>query len=90
MIRRGVAAALIAVALGGGLAACGKRGSLEPPEGEESAYTYPHVYPKPESVTPADEPEARPRTLEAPSGAGGITVFPTTGRTTTYGQPVPQ
>lgn len=36
------------------LAGCGKKGALSAPEGEESNYTYPQPYPKPQSVIPAD------------------------------------
>ncbi len=42
-----------------GLAACGKKGSPKPAAGEEAAYTYPHDYPAPGTVTPgADSDEA--------------------------------
>ena len=89
MSRKGIALALVALALAGGLAACGKRGDPKPPKGREAEFTYPQVYPKPSTVLPGQEPEARPRTLEAPVGAGDILVFPSTGRTkTTYGEPV--
>ena len=46
-----------------GLAACGKKGAPKPVAGEEAAYTYPHVYPAPSTVTPgaseSDEPSER-------------------------------
>lgn len=79
-----VLAGLIA---GAGLAACGKRGSLEPPEGEEGAYTYPRFYPAPSTVLPPEEPEARPRSRQAPSHAGDLSPFPQERETTTYGEP---
>jgi predicted small lipoprotein YifL len=88
--RKGIALVAITLALAGGLSACGKRGDLEPPKGEEAQYTYPHVYPKPSTVLPAQEPEARPRSLEKPRGAGGISVFPSDERTRTYGEPLPE
>ena len=74
----------LALALVTGLGACGKEGRPSAPEGEESRYTYPKVYPKPSSVLPEDE-EPAPKTGEAPAHAGGITVFPSaTGGKTTY------
>ena len=39
---------LAALALG----ACGKRGALKPPEGQEEAYTHPNPYPSPRTVVP--------------------------------------
>jgi predicted small lipoprotein YifL len=68
--RRGAILALVLLAPG--LSACGKRGALVPPEGEESAYSYPRFYPAPGTVVPAgpapaegvpaaaDEPADRP------------------------------
>lgn len=44
--------AALTAALAFGLAACGKKGSPKPVAGEESAYTYPHTYPAPRTVTP--------------------------------------
>ena len=43
------------------VAGCGKTSSPRPPEGEESAYTYPRVYPDPAGVLPAEpaEPETK-------------------------------
>jgi len=53
---------LLTAALAGGLlfglAACGKKGSPKPPEGQESEYTYPQPYPAPRTVVPGDETEA--------------------------------
>jgi len=56
-LRTLITAALCA-GLAFGLAACGKKGSPKPPEGEEAQYTYPHDYPAPSTVTPgaADTP----------------------------------
>ena len=76
--------AALALALLVGLGACGKEGRPGAPEGEESRYTYPQVYPKPSSVLPQEE-EAPRKTGEAPAHAGGISVFPPTTRgKTTY------
>lgn len=44
--------AAVALPLALGLAACGKKGSPKPPEGQEADYTYPQPYPAPDSVTP--------------------------------------
>ncbi len=49
--------AAAAVALLGGLAACGKKGSLRAPEENAADYTYPNVYPPPESVLPRESAE---------------------------------
>lgn len=49
------AAVLALVVLAIGLAACGKRGNLEPPKGEEKAYSYPLFYPAPDTVVPSAE-----------------------------------
>ncbi len=76
--------AALALALLVGLGACGKEGRPSAPEGEESRYTYPQVYPKPSSVLPQEE-EAPRKTGEAPAHAGGISIFPSTTRgKTTY------
>ncbi|WP_193367205.1 hypothetical protein [Pelagibius marinus] len=40
-----------------GLAACGKKGPPKPVAGEEEAYTYPHAYPAPSTVTPGADSE---------------------------------
>ncbi len=82
---RGAALALALLAtLGATLGACGKEGRPSAPEGEESRYTYPPVYPKPFSVLPPEEEDA-PKTGEVPAHAGGISAFPsTTGSRTTY------
>jgi hypothetical protein len=45
-----IAAVSLALALG----ACGRKGDLGPPEGQESEHTYPLVYPAPGSVLPDD------------------------------------
>ncbi len=82
-IGRQVLRAAVALALLGGLGACGKEGRPSSPEGEESRYTYPQVYPKPSSVSPLLE--EKPKTGELPAHAGGIGGFPSdTGSTTTY------
>ena len=41
-------------AIGGALlAACGRKGSISKPEGEEASYTYPRTYPDPAGVVPS-------------------------------------
>ena len=78
----GVALALALLAV---LGACGKEGRPRAPEGEESNYVYPQVYPKPSSVLPQEEAEAESEALntgEAPAHAGDITAFPSTTRST--------
>ncbi len=81
--RRAMSAAL-ALALLASLGACGKEGRPRAPEGEESRYTYPQIYPKPSSVVPQEEEKAL-KTGEVPAHAGGIGGFPSdTGSTTTY------
>ncbi len=81
-------AAVLALALSLGLGACGKENRPSAPEGEESRYIYPQVYPKPSSVLPQGEEvveEEAPKTGEVPTHVGGIGVFPTnTRRETTY------
>jgi predicted small lipoprotein YifL len=48
------------------LGACGRKGDLQPPEGEKSAYTGLGTYPAPDSVVPQESaPSAAP---EAKSG----------------------
>ena len=77
------------------LNACGKRAELRPPDDATEAYTYPKAYPKPSSVGPAaagtateeEEPRALTSPDEVPTGAGRLSVFPSTRRTTTYGTP---
>lgn len=39
------------------LPACGKKGTINPPEDREDAFTYPEVYPKPSTVVPSREPD---------------------------------
>lgn len=85
--RRAAVLSLVAAALAVSLGACGKRGKLEAPPGEESRYTYPRAYPDPASVLPPETGEATPRSREAPSHAGDISPIPSGRRTTTYGQP---
>lgn len=75
--------ATLALILVATLGACGKEGRPGAPEGEESLYTYPQVYPKPASVLPQEEEALK--TGAAPAHAGGIGGFPSdTGSTTTY------
>ncbi len=85
--RMGLSAALCGLLLAGALSSCGKKGSPGPPEGEESSYTYPGIYPNPASVLPKTEAEEKWKT---PAHAGDLTVFPSASRTkTTYGPGVP-
>ena len=61
--------AAAAVALLGGLAACGKKGSLHPPEENAADYTYPNVYPPPESVLPQESAEEEAADADESSAA---------------------
>jgi hypothetical protein len=82
-IHRQVLHAALALALLVTLGACGKQGRPSAPEGEESRYTYPRIYPKPTSVLPQEEEALK--TGEAPAHAGGISAFPPDTRSkTTY------
>ncbi len=54
-LRMGLSAALCGLLLAGALSGCGKKGAPRPPEGEESSYTYPGIYPSPASVLPKTE-----------------------------------
>ena len=64
-----IAAVILALALG----ACGRKGDVGPPEGQESEYTYPQVYPAPSSVLPeeTEEPETSPPTADGDGGSSG-------------------
>ena len=54
---------LIALALA--LGACGRKGALKPPEGEEDTYTYSHTYPAPETVVPETSEEIEEGSFES-------------------------
>ncbi len=79
---------LCAVTLAVGVAGCGKKSSPRPPEGEESAYTYPRIYPDPAGVLPTEpkaaEPEAEDPGDPTAPGQEGIILFPKSRTTTTY------
>ncbi|MEE9210202.1 MAG: lipoprotein [Kiloniellales bacterium] len=64
-----IAAVVLALALG----ACGRKGSVRPPEGQESEYTYPQVYPAPGSVLPdeTEEPDASPPAADGDGRSSG-------------------
>ena len=89
--RMGLSAALCGLLLAGALSSCGKKGQPGPPEGEESSYTYPGIYPNPASVLPKTEAEEKEtEKWKTPAHAGGITVFPNKSYTKTiYGRGVP-
>jgi len=72
-------AAALMVPLALGLAACGKKGSPKPPEGQEADYTYPQPYPAPATVVPNGK--AQPE-----ENAGPLSIFNDDKRTktTTY------
>ncbi len=83
-MNRHILRAALTLALLATLGACGKAGRPGAPEGEESLYTYPQVYPKPSTVLPLEEEEAL-KTGEVPAHAGGFGGFPSdTGSETTY------
>jgi predicted small lipoprotein YifL len=56
------------------LGACGRKGDLHPPDGEESSYTGPGTYPAPDSVVPQAgspaAPDAEDESEAGPEGAG--------------------
>ena len=82
---RSVSAVAVALLLFAGLAACGKKSDLEPPEGEKHLYTYPSAYPDPATVIPTEDPAASSRRSEA-APATQLSPFPSDRqRTTTYG-----
>ncbi len=87
-VHRRFLGAALALALSLGLGACGKESRPGAPEGEESRYIYPQVYPKPSSVLPQGEEvvvEEAPKTGEVSTHVGRFGVFPTnTRRETTY------
>lgn len=58
------------------LAACGKKGSPKPPEGQEDQYTYPQDYPAPSTVVPKGK--AQPE-----ENAGPLSIFNDDNRTKT-------
>ncbi len=83
-LRHAALALALLAGLGATLGACGKEGRPSAPEGEESRYIHPQVYPKPSSVVPLGEEEAL-TSGEVPAHAGGIKVFPSATRgTATY------
>ena len=93
-VHRPFLGAALALALSLGLGACGKESRPSAPEGEESRYIYPQIYPKPSSVLPQGEEvvveaedevevEEAPKTGETPTHVGGIGVFPTDTRSKT-------
>ncbi len=55
-----------------GLAACGKKGSPRPPEGQETEYTFPRSYPAPDTVVPGatEATEASPQESDPLSNDG--------------------
>jgi hypothetical protein len=55
--------AIVSAALLCGVAACGKKGSPKPPEGQESEYTYPQAYPAPSTVVPQPDAESGPLSI---------------------------
>jgi hypothetical protein len=71
-------AAALAVPLALGLAACGKKGSPKPPEGQEADYTYPQPYPRPSTVVPGGSDEKGQSESDSP-----LWIFGTESRTTT-------
>lgn len=80
--RRAVIVSLGALAAAAvGLTACGKKGELSPPEGEEKLYTYPQAYPKPSTQVPGSDKDSR-RQNTTPDD---ISIFPDSrNKTKTY------
>ena len=65
------ASVALVLALGLALGACGRKGDLRPPDGEEQNYTGPGVYPAPQSVVPqGGEASAVPAEEEEPEESG--------------------
>ena len=54
---------VLALALLLGLAACGKKGAPQPPEGLEGEYTYPRAYPAPIGVVPRSSSSSEEESL---------------------------
>ena len=68
--RLGRLSAVLLLVLALFLGACGRKGDLLPPEGEEDAYSGLGIYPAPESVVPQEgEAAAVPATEAAPAPA---------------------
>lgn len=80
---------LAAVAVVAAVSGCGKKAGLEPPEGQEGTYTYPRVYPNPETVLPSKDKKSESPTYQAPPFAGGLSPFPQDRTTTTTYQSAP-
>lgn len=51
---------LLPLALTLAVTACGRKGAIEPPEGEAAAYTYPRTYPDPATMVPGDGKSTSP------------------------------
>jgi len=77
-LRRGLYLAALCAALFAAVAACGKRGDLKAPKGEEAAYTWPQAYPNPATVRPEKNAGNGqvPSREQAPTHATDITPFP--------------
>ena len=71
--RRLLLRALLGAPLVLGLAACGRKGNLRPPEGREGEYTFPHRYPAYKTVLPniGEEPESGEEAGGESSGESG-------------------
>lgn len=71
IVRLGRITAAFLLVLGLILGACGRKGDLQPPEGEKGAYTGLGTYPAPESVVPqAGESSAVPEAEAEPGEEG--------------------
>lgn len=84
---RRVALGALALVVASGLAACGKRADLRPPEEAAAAYTWPEVYPKPETVLPRERRDMGYDSRQRPPSAGDLTTYPDDRRRATYGSP---
>ncbi len=91
--RRTLGVLLALAVIAPALVACGKRSAPKAPAGQESEYSYPRLYPAPESVLPkgasaAEEEAAEAEAEEKPIGVRKLSPIPPSSsrtKTTTYG-----
>ena len=73
--------AVVMTALLVALSACGRKGAPKPPEGTESAYTYPQAYPEPATAGPVPQGE------DPQKGRGLLSIFEGAEKETAEPQP---